>query len=136
MANGIEEDIRDWLTAQGTVTDSAAKIGALPDSPVDCVAFISYGGPQPITAMGQANVVNRIMYLQILVRKPVDEYEAGVSLMEAIYAKVVQAAGVSVNGNTYDKIIAISEPMPLRLDNEDSPIQSLNIEAWRHGLGS
>lgn len=125
------EDVRDYLVAQGLT--GTVNVGTLTESPDAQVAVLAYGGSPPVLAMGQHNVIERITYLQVLVRGAKFGYEAAEAQAEAAFQLLRHALGVTVGGTFYDRIVVVGEPAQLVPDANERPRFVFNVEAWKRG---
>ena len=131
MTIGIAEDVRDWLVAQGVT--GTVMVGVLPTSYTSGIGVITYHGHAPVLAMG-GTVVERMAFIQIHIRGTLDGMQALLTKVEDVFALVVFARDISINGHFYDKIVAINEPIQLKPESNELPVFLINIEAWRRGL--
>ncbi len=128
VATDIRTLIQDGLTGEPTVY-----LQGLPALPDDAIAVQVSGGPPPILAMGPT-VVERMTTFQVITRGPRGEGKAVEARMLAIHL-LLQALGTTAvaGGDTYDKIIAVSEPFQVPGDGGERPIWVCNYEAWAPG---
>jgi len=134
MTATAAEDLRDYLVTANVVNTAVAFVGALPSTPDIALATLVYGGDAPVRAMGDRNVVERVEYVQILVRGARDGYAAAATVMEAVYSALAGKINVTVGSHVYDQIVPTSAPLQLLSDNNGRPVFSLNVETWRRGL--
>lgn len=130
MTTGAAEDIRDYLVAQGVT--GLIMVGVLPTSLTAGIGVLTYYGHAPILAMG--TVVERRVMLQVHIRGEEDGVQALITKAEQVFSILAFAINVSINGHTYDKIVANNDLIQMKPETNELPGIMINIEAWKRGL--
>lgn len=126
-------DLYAYLVTQQGYSGAPVFVGGLPETPDLAVTVIPFGGPPPILAMGQHNVVERVTYLQVLVRGAPGGYAGAETVAEALWQLCRHALGVTVGAVYYDRIVAVSEPTSVTPTGNGRPLLSFTVEAWKRG---
>jgi len=133
----ISYDIATYLNER---VDVPVFVGAIPESGLSselAAGVRDVPGGISEYVMGPS-VPSRVSYtvglVQVSVRGPKDGWEEVWEAMKEIHALLRFAAGVTVNGHTYDKIMAEVEPyMVSAPDTMERPMYAVTYECWQLG---
>lgn len=102
----------------------------LPETPDNCVALISEGGPSPLFTMGTTNTptIERPQ-IQLLVRNT--SYATGEALIDALYRILTAISNQSLSGTTYLRVEAMSFPALIERDQSKRVLFSCNFDVQR-----
>ena len=131
--SGAATDLRTYLVTGLGYSTLPVRVGGLPETPDACVALIAYGGTAPVRAMGQHNVVERVRFVQVLVRGPKDGTAAVEANAEALWQLFRAALNVTVGASHYDQIVVTNEPSQVTPDGNERPIYAFSVDLWKRG---
>lgn len=122
-------DIGGYLDTQSALVTLGTNFfySVLPESPDNCVALLEIGGVAPIFTLGSNNAprIERPQ-LQLLVRNT--SYETGASTAQDLYLILTQIANQSINGTTYLRVVAMSNPNLLERDLSKRCVFTCNFD--------
>ena len=127
-------DIKDMLEAEsslGLVFLTNLFIGREPNTPIDCVTIFDTPGSPPMLSLNKADSDYYYPSIQIRVRKDMNSYLDGWSLINAI-KELLHGSGPEIwNGTTYTLIKCTGEPFYLGRDENQRPWFIANFDIQR-----
>lgn len=136
----ISDDIVTYLRDQLSVSN--IYVGGIPEPNLAAelsAAVRDVPGASSEYVMGgsvSARVAYTIGFVQVNVRGAKDGIVASQALMESIHDLLRFASGITANSNTYDKIVADTEPfLVFTTDTNERPMWTCTYECHLRGAG-
>ena len=123
------EDIKQALVTGG-LTAGDIFLGQFPSSPDAVIVVLETGGDAPEQVMG-GTVVMEKPTVQVIVRNARYEYAAATVTARTVFTILKFAIQQTINSTVYHKIVAIQQPFPIGVDDNERPQISCNYEVWR-----